>query len=1080
MEDFLLVVIGVVLFIRWLVLSNRMRELNDRVRSLETAMRQMHAQAMAAPQATIPPQPIPQAMPATPPPIPHYEPVAPPAPFRPPQPAPQPTPYFPPPAAPAPAPVFAMAAAAAAPAPAMRPAPLPRPPAMPPGPTLTERLRKKMSGQEWEALVGGNLLLKLGMLMLVIGVALFLGYSFTQMGPAGRVAISLAVCAALLGGGIALERRPVYKLFGRALLAGGWAALYFTSYAMYAVQAAKVIASPIAGSVLLLAVATGMIIHSLKYRSQTVTALAYFIAFATLAITPVTAFSVVALVPLAASLLYISYRFQWSEIALFGLVATYGTCVSRGDSGAPAGQAQIIFSVYWFLFEAFDVLRAWRKSNTNAERFIMPLNVLAFCTLSFVKWSKSAPDSVYAVAAGIATAYLISAVARMWLRPPSSFTEKDSSLDRIVAGGYEAPITLTAALFAAVFLLRLSAAQALAALLVEGELFFIAGLLFREAYPRWLAAGLFTTTVGKLCLVDLADKSHVTVAGMTLRPWTLSAIAASVLFYVNRGIRRMDKAYAYAGSAVMALVIGFETPERFLGMAYFAFASLLFVWGWFRKLLDFRIQSYAVGALGVVAITIYQADVATGQVHAANYPWIGLACAAALAYAAALTALRSSPDRFAGDERSAVRTTMSWALTVAMVALIWKVTPGAYLGIGWIALAIPALELGIRGVPSDLRESAYVVAGLGAARVLFFNAIPVRLDSPLPERAGIAIAALLLYAVAARIYIGRRDIPDHAIALDIFSLAGTGFLVTSLWALLPIVAVGPSWAMLSLALLEIGFALNLPRVRLQAHAVAGAAFGRLMLANFDVIGTTAGISQRLLTVVPVIGSQYYAWSRRSAGTVIDKRISRFYPWAAAVLTIVLMRFELGRSFAAAGWALFALGLVAVAQRIRDVDLRWQSLIIAALAFLRSWTTDFWSAGFGGNAARVGAGALVVASLFAAQLLMARRERARLYFSLLATVLLTVILFHEVSGRLLTMAWGAEGVALLVAGFPLSDRNLRLSGLALFLICILKLFVYDLRELETLYRILSFIVLGLILVSVSWVYTRFRDRLQRYL
>jgi uncharacterized membrane protein len=46
--------------------------------------------------------------------------------------------------------------------------------------------------------------------------------------------------------------------------------------------------------------------------------------------------------------------------------------------------------------------------------------------------------------------------------------------------------------------------------------------------------------------------------------------------------------------------------------------------------------------------------------------------------------------------------------------------------------------------------------------------------------------------------------------------------------------------------------------------------------------------------------------------------------------------------------------------------------------------------------------------------------------------------------------------------------------------VLKLFLYDLRELETVNRILSFIVLGLILVGVSWMYTRFRDRVQRYL
>ena len=100
--------------------------------------------------------------------------------------------------------------------------------------------------------------------------------------------------------------------------------------------------------------------------------------------------------------------------------------------------------------------------------------------------------------------------------------------------------------------------------------------------------------------------------------------------------------------------------------------------------------------------------------------------------------------------------------------------------------------------------------------------------------------------------------------------------------------------------------------------------------------------------------------------------------------------------------------------------------------------------------------------------------------MLASLLLAIMLFYEVSGEMLTMAWAVEALALLGAGFPLRDRLQRLSGLALFMICVLKLFLYDLRTLETMSRILSFIVLGLILVGVSWMYTRFRDRIQRYL
>ena len=96
------------------------------------------------------------------------------------------------------------------------------------------------------------------------------------------------------------------------------------------------------------------------------------------------------------------------------------------------------------------------------------------------------------------------------------------------------------------------------------------------------------------------------------------------------------------------------------------------------------------------------------------------------------------------------------------------------------------------------------------------------------------------------------------------------------------------------------------------------------------------------------------------------------------------------------------------------------------------------------------------------------------------MLFTALLFDQVSGSLLTIACGAEGVLLLAAGFPLRDRVLRLSGLTLLFGCILKLFLYDLASLETLPRIFSFIVLGVILVGVSWIYTRFRERIQRYL
>ncbi len=104
----------------------------------------------------------------------------------------------------------------------------------------------------------------------------------------------------------------------------------------------------------------------------------------------------------------------------------------------------------------------------------------------------------------------------------------------------------------------------------------------------------------------------------------------------------------------------------------------------------------------------------------------------------------------------------------------------------------------------------------------------------------------------------------------------------------------------------------------------------------------------------------------------------------------------------------------------------------------------------------------------------------MYFFLLATALAGALIFHEVSGSVLTIAWGLEGVALLAAGFPAVRPRAAPSGLALLAVCTGKLFSWDLRNLDTLHTMVSFIVLGLLLVAVRWVYTRFRDQVRRML
>ena len=94
--------------------------------------------------------------------------------------------------------------------------------------------------------------------------------------------------------------------------------------------------------------------------------------------------------------------------------------------------------------------------------------------------------------------------------------------------------------------------------------------------------------------------------------------------------------------------------------------------------------------------------------------------------------------------------------------------------------------------------------------------------------------------------------------------------------------------------------------------------------------------------------------------------------------------------------------------------------------------------------------------------------------------LAALIYTEVRPNLITVTWGLQGAALLAAGFPSGERLLRLSGLAVLLACIVRLFTFDLPQLEALARIISFVALGVVLLAVSWIYTRYRARIQKYL
>jgi uncharacterized membrane protein len=72
----------------------------------------------------------------------------------------------------------------------------------------------------------------------------------------------------------------------------------------------------------------------------------------------------------------------------------------------------------------------------------------------------------------------------------------------------------------------------------------------------------------------------------------------------------------------------------------------------------------------------------------------------------------------------------------------------------------------------------------------------------------------------------------------------------------------------------------------------------------------------------------------------------------------------------------------------------------------------------------------------------------------------------------SVAWLLLGIGLLITGTLQHDKTLRIASLIVMILTVGKVFLYDAAALTGLYRVFSFLLLGLILIGLSWFYSRF--------
>ena len=525
-----------------------------------------------------------------------------------------------------------------------------------------------------ETLIGGNLLNKLGALILVIGIALFLGYSLTQLGPGGKVAIGIVVGIFLLAAGLAAERRESYVTFGRGLIGGGWAAIYFTTYSAHAVPAARLIESPAVGMVLLLCVALLMIAHSFVYRSQPVTALAYLIAFVTLNISPLTEFTLVATVVLAASMIVLAARYEWTMLALGGVILTYVTFLVGYDAAIYShpglGNGQIVLWIYWITFEAYDLI-ALRRAHRET-RVLLPLNAIGFVTASVFHQSQMGSQQLATLLTLTAGAYLVSTAIRARLQPASTA----DPVERFISGSWEPALFVAAAAAAGACIERFEGLTLAVALLVEVELLVVAGLLVKDRYLTALGAWFSVLPFMHLLAVDINSRSTVEIAGRSLYRWTPLAIVMAACFAANRALTRAGFLYTTAAGICLSVVFHYELAPPWATVAWAAMAIVTLAAAVYWNHKETRWQAYVLSA----ATLLRAIDINLSHQYAPDR-LATLALIVAILYAAMLLLHAMRMDGYA-------RTGYCIAATALLTALVVVEAPAKQV----------SLQLGMEGI----------------------------------------------------------------------------------------------------------------------------------------------------------------------------------------------------------------------------------------------------------------------------------------------------------------------------------------------------------------------------------------------
>jgi uncharacterized membrane protein len=264
----------------------------------------------------------------------------------------------------------------------------------PPVPPAKARLAKP---REWEQILGGNWLARIGVVALIIGAAFFLKLAFDNnwLGPLARVILGIVVGLAMLGGGY--YWRTKYPTLAQAITGGGIALLYLSIFASFAIFQLMPFYPAV---LLLLLVSAGSAALALRHNSMALAIIGILGAFIAPFIlgafgpgvpgdrqtgTAIQLLAYVWVVDLGVIALSTFRNWRWfTLLALVGSLAAFGGWYGHFGDRVSLLVSEVGLTIIFLIFVGATTLYhlVWRRACQEFDYALMALNAAAYFGIS--------------------------------------------------------------------------------------------------------------------------------------------------------------------------------------------------------------------------------------------------------------------------------------------------------------------------------------------------------------------------------------------------------------------------------------------------------------------------------------------------------------------------------------------------------------------------------------------------------------------------------------------------------------------------------------------------------------------------